>query len=148
VLLDPADEDSTSDLATLATIQAKVWSAAAAVGLLRTGEWMVDPREPRLTRDNVPVVFGPATWAAAAAEMRAYDTSTRAVRELPRSAGSWGSLPVAVISARGDQPAITHHRRIAALSTRGRHIVAATDDHYLHLAEPALALHHIRRIGR
>ncbi|MEV0999952.1 alpha/beta fold hydrolase [Nonomuraea sp. NPDC050202] len=148
VLLDVADEHSTDDLATLAGIQARVWSAAAAVGLLRTGAWMVDPRESRLTRGHVPVVFGPSTWAAAAAEMRAYDTSTRLVRALPRTAGSWGSLPLAVISARGDQPAIAHHRQIAALSTRGRHAVAPTDDHYLHLAEPALVLRHIRQIGR
>ncbi|MEO3892389.1 alpha/beta fold hydrolase [Nonomuraea sp. B5E05] len=147
VLLDPADEHSTNDLATPATIQAKVWSAVAAVGLLRTGDWMVDPREPRLTRDNVPVVFGPATWEAAAAEMRAYDTSTRAVRELPRTAGAWNSLPLVVISARGDQQTLTHHRQIAALSTHGRHIVAPVADHYLHLAEPALVLHHIRHIG-
>ncbi|GAA2888750.1 alpha/beta fold hydrolase [Nonomuraea rubra] len=148
VLLDPADEHTMKDLATPAAIQAGVWSAAAAVGLLRTGDWMVDPREPRLTRDNVPVVFGPATWEAAAAEMRTYDASTRAVREQPRTAGSWGSLPVIVLSARGDQPTITHHSQIAALSTRGRHIVASTDDHYLHLADPALVLHHIRGIAR
>jgi pimeloyl-ACP methyl ester carboxylesterase len=83
VLLDVADEHSTDDLATLAGIQARAWSAAAAVGLLRTGAWMVDPRETRLTRGHVPVVFGPSTWAAAAAEMRAYDTSTRLVRALP-----------------------------------------------------------------
>ncbi|MFD0661571.1 alpha/beta fold hydrolase [Thermocatellispora tengchongensis] len=147
VLLDPADEYSKDDLALLATIQAKAWSAATAVGLLRTGAWMVDPREPRLTRDNVPVVFGPSTWTAAAAEMRTYDTSTQALRKLPRTAGSWGSLPVAVISARPDQQIIAHHRQIAALSTRGRHIVAPTGDHYVHLAEPALVLHHIRQMA-
>ncbi|MEV4567875.1 alpha/beta fold hydrolase [Nonomuraea sp. NPDC049419] len=139
VLLDIADERNTG-LAAPATIQAHVWSFAAGAGLLRTGAWMVDPREPRLTRDNAPVVFGPATWAAAAAEMRAYDATVRAVRSLPRGPGSWGGLPLTVISAQDtrEQP--------ARLSTRGRHVVAATQDHYVHLAEPALVLREIHRV--
>ncbi|MEV4176059.1 alpha/beta fold hydrolase [Nonomuraea sp. NPDC049709] len=146
VLLDIVDEQSTTNPAALATAQANVWSFAAGVGLLRTGAWMVDPREPRLTRDNVPVVFGAATWAAAAAEMRWFDAGTRAVRGLPRVPGSWGPLPTTVISAGGNQETIEHHSRIANLSTRGRHIVAPTTDHYLHLADPALVLREIRQV--
>ncbi|GAA3164905.1 hypothetical protein GCM10020001_107310 [Nonomuraea salmonea] len=139
VLLDIADERNTG-LATPATIQAHVWSFAAGAGLLRTGAWMVDPREPRLTRANAPVVFGPATWAAAAAEMRAYDATVRAVRGLPSGPGSWGGLPLTVISAQDGG------ERTARLSTRERHVVAATQDHYVHLAEPALVLREIHRV--
>ncbi|MFB4263181.1 hypothetical protein [Nonomuraea sp. GTA35] len=68
--------------------------------------------------------------------------------DVARTAGSWGSLPLALISASGDQPAIARHRQIAAVSARGRHAVAPTDDHDPHLAEPALVLRHIRQIGR
>ncbi|MEO3876657.1 hypothetical protein ABGB18_48570 [Nonomuraea sp. B12E4] len=51
-----------------------------------------------------------------------------------------------VISAGGDQEAIEHHAQVAKLSTRGRHIVAPTTDHYPHLADPTPALREIRRI--
>ncbi|PRX66283.1 pimeloyl-ACP methyl ester carboxylesterase [Nonomuraea fuscirosea] len=146
VLLDVADERSGANPAALATVQANVWSFLAGVGLLRTGAWMTDPREPRLTRDNVPVVFGPGTWAAAAAEMRGFEASTRTVQDLPREPGSWGSLPLTVVSAAGDRETAEHHARIARLSTLGRHVVASSTDHYLHLADPALVAREIRRV--
>lgn len=147
VLLDVADERSGTNPASPATVQANVWSFLAGAGLLRTGAWMIDPREPRLTRDNVPVVFGPGTWAAAAAEMRGFDISTRTVQDLPREPGSWGSLPLTVVSAGGNRESAEHLAQIAKLSTLGRHVVAPTTDHYLHLADPALVSREITRVA-
>jgi pimeloyl-ACP methyl ester carboxylesterase len=109
---------------------------------------MIDPREPVATRDNAPIVYGAGTWRAAAAEMRDFDASTRAILALPHKPGCWGPVPLTVISARGDQKTTAHHADVARLSTLGRHIVAPTSDHYLHLAQPALVRAEIDRLTR
>jgi len=56
-------------------------------------------------------------------------------------------VPLVVISS-GEQPAevIGQHRRLAALSSRGRHIVAARSGHWIQFDEPELVVQTIRDI--
>lgn len=146
LLLDVADERD-AKAGSAARIQAIASRALATAGLFRTGSWMVDDREPRATRDHAAVVYGPATWRAAAAEMSAYGRTAALLKALPDSPGAWGDLPLSVVSVRTQASMIDHHRRLARLSTNSSHTVAPTDDHYLHLAVPDLVVEHVRRVS-
>ena len=60
---------------------------------------------------------------------------------------SLGDLPVVVISAESQPPECkTEHTRLAARSTRGRHIVAAGTGHWVHLDDADLVVRSIRDV--
>jgi len=58
-----------------------------------------------------------------------------------------GEVPLTIVSG-GDQPAdvLAHHRALARLSSRGRHIVAAESGHWIHLDEPDVVVGAIRDV--
>ena len=75
------------------------------------------------------------------------------------SADAWGGLPVVVISSADSSAADqTHHAALAAMSTRGKHVVAESGGHYVHYDDPDLVIEailgmlrtrrHERRLGR
>jgi pimeloyl-ACP methyl ester carboxylesterase len=59
----------------------------------------------------------------------------------------FGDLPLVVLSASNAEPSrIDDQERLAARSTRGRHIVAANSGHWIPLDEPALVVQTIRDV--
>jgi len=72
----------------------------------------------------------------------------RHLAALPRSAGEQaacgelGDIPTLVITG-GRQP---EQQRLAALSSRGRQIVAAGSGHWVHFDEPELVIEAIREV--
>ncbi|GAA5064880.1 pimeloyl-ACP methyl ester carboxylesterase [Thermocatellispora tengchongensis] len=59
--------------------------------------------------------------------------------------GAWADRPVVVIIPSGGPSAPA--QRLAALSTRGRLLVAPTTDHYVHAARPDLVIAAIRDVA-
>jgi pimeloyl-ACP methyl ester carboxylesterase len=72
---------------------------------------------------------------------------TKSAAEVANCEGPLGDLPMVVISAES-QPAAcrAEHARLAARSTRGRHIVAAGTGHWVHLDDAALVVASIRQV--
>lgn len=142
VLVDPTDPGATTALRAaqpLLAAQFAVMSAAGRLGIVRLwGEALVPDGAPSPARQHAPVVYGPSTADAAGAEAAASVDSAAQVRAALRP-GSLGDRPLVVIPA-ADQPpdALEALRAIARQSTRGRLVVAATSDHYVHYAQPGL----------
>ena len=72
---------------------------------------------------------------------------TKSAAEIANCVGPLGDLPMVVISA-DSQPAVcrAEHARLAARSTRGRHIVAAGTGHWVHLDDAELVVSSIRQV--
>jgi pimeloyl-ACP methyl ester carboxylesterase len=72
---------------------------------------------------------------------------TKSAAEIAHFEGPLGDLPMVVISAES-QPAVcrAEHARLAARSTRGRHIVAAGTGHWVHLDDAELVVRAIRQV--
>ncbi len=98
----------------------------------------------------------PETWPSVRAlwsQPKCFGGMARHLAGLPASAfeanecGALGDIPLVVISA-GRQPEASQldHERTAALSSRGRHIVAADSGHWVHLDQPELVVSAIRNV--
>ncbi len=150
VLIDVTDETADTALRIsqpLLAVQLTVDQFLARVGLLRLRtDALVPPEATASARANAVVVYGSASMATARAEALASVDSAAQVRATARP-GAWGNLPVVVICAAGQPESDTEHaRRVAALSSLGRVVVAATTDHYVHNAQPDLVLDEIGRV--
>jgi pimeloyl-ACP methyl ester carboxylesterase len=72
---------------------------------------------------------------------------TKSAAEIAGCDGAFGDLPMVVISAESQPSACkAEHARLAARSTRGRHIVAARTGHWVHLDDPDLVVRSIREV--
>jgi pimeloyl-ACP methyl ester carboxylesterase len=61
--------------------------------------------------------------------------------------GDLGDIPLVVITAASQSEAVRQeHARIAALSTRGRQVVASVGGHWIHLDEPELVIGAVRDV--
>ncbi|MEV7005386.1 alpha/beta hydrolase [Streptosporangium sp. NPDC051022] len=151
VLIDVTDETAVTALRIsrpLLGLQFTVNRFVARLGLLRlwTGAFL-PPEATAEARAAATVVYGSASMAAARAEAWASVDSAAQVGATVRP-GAWGDLPVTVICAAGQPEADTEHaRRVAALSSRGRLVVAATTEHYVQNAQPDLVLDEIGRVA-
>jgi len=98
----------------------------------------------------------PDTWPSVRAlwsQPKCFGGMARHLAGLPASAfevnefGSLGNLPLVVISA-GRKPEASRldHQRTAALSSRGRHIVAEGSGHWIHLDDPEIVVSAIRQV--
>lgn len=104
------------------------------------------PGATAAARAGATVVYGDRSMAAARAEAWASADSAAQVAATVRPR-AWGDLPAVVISAGGQPAEVTDHaRRLAALSARGRLVVAATTDHYVQNAEPGLVLDAVHEV--
>ncbi len=72
---------------------------------------------------------------------------TKSASELAARLGPLGDLPMIVISAES-QPVVckAEHKRLAALSTRGQHVVARGTGHWVHLDDATLVVEAIRYV--
>ncbi len=109
-----------------------------------------------LPSDVVPVARSFAgsrrSMVALLSELRHIRTSAQQLRNLRMLS----NIPLVVISHRIHESTGTRARRdrlwmdmqaeLARRSTRGRHVIAATDDHYVHLREPQLVVDSIRSV--
>jgi pimeloyl-ACP methyl ester carboxylesterase len=96
------------------------------------------------------------TWPAVQAhwsQPKSFRSMARHLGSLPASAaeiaacGGLGQIPLVVITAASQPEACrAEHRSIAALSTRGRHVVATMGGHWIHLDEPELVVQAIREV--
>ena len=72
---------------------------------------------------------------------------TKSARELSRSLRPFGNLPMIVISAESQPLACkAEHQGLAALSTRGQHVVARGTGHWVHLDDGPLVVEAIRSV--
>ena len=95
-------------------------------------------------------------WPAVAAhwsQPRCFLSMARHLAGLPRSAreiaamDDLGDLPLVVITAASQREACrAEHARIAALSSRGRHVIASVGGHWIHLDEPELIAQAVRDV--
>ncbi|MBE1559126.1 alpha/beta fold hydrolase [Nonomuraea africana] len=150
VLVDVTDETAVGALAISRPLMAAHFTAyqvAARLGLVRLmGDALVPPEATAAARRHAVVVYGAGSMAAARAEAWAGVDSAAQVRATVRPR-AWGDLPVVVISAAGQPAAVTEQARgLAALSTRGRLVIATTTDHYVQHAQPDLVLDTIREV--
>ena len=82
-------------------------------------------------------------YVSMSAHLAALDDTLRALRNLPLN------CPVTVISAADTPPdGMVEHQAIAALSARGRHIVARGSGHWIQFDEPDLVIDAIRQVVR
>jgi pimeloyl-ACP methyl ester carboxylesterase len=66
---------------------------------------------------------------------------------LAASSGGYGDLPLVTISSTNpDAHRATRQNALAALSTRGRHVVAANSGHWIPLDEPGIVVAEVRRM--
>ncbi|MFI6601441.1 alpha/beta fold hydrolase [Nonomuraea sp. NPDC050536] len=150
VLVDPSVEDQADSVGRpilIAQFAAYEW--AARVGIVRAFSGALLPADaPAELRRQAPVLYGAASMTAARAESMSIMESAAQVRALPGDGTPWGARPVTVISASGQPPATEAlHAKLAALSSRGRHVVADTDDHYVHYARPRLVVNAIQEVA-
>ncbi|MDP9864794.1 MULTISPECIES: alpha/beta fold hydrolase [Streptosporangium] len=150
VLIDVTDETAVTALRIsrpLLAVQFTVNQLVARLGLLRlSGDALVPPGATAAARAGATVVYGDRSMAAARAEAWASADSAAQVAATVRPR-AWGDLPAVVISAGGQPAEVTDHaRRLAALSARGRLVVAATTDHYVQNAEPGLVLDAVHEV--
>jgi hypothetical protein len=89
----------------------------------------------------------PAFFEALGSQIASMPASAREVLDV--SAGGYGDLPLVTIS-RADLDDHTRRRQdaVAALSTRGRHIVARHGGHWVPLDDPGLIVDVIREMHR
>ncbi|MEV8633867.1 alpha/beta hydrolase [Streptosporangium sp. NPDC051023] len=151
VLIDVTDETAVTALQIsrpLLAVQLTVNQLVARTGLLRLrGDALVPPEATAAARAAATVVYGSGSMAAARAEAWASVDSAAQVSATARP-GAWGDLPVVVICAAGQPESDTEHaRRIAALSSRGRPVVATTTEHYVQNAQPDLVLDEIGKVA-
>ncbi|SCL21564.1 Pimeloyl-ACP methyl ester carboxylesterase [Micromonospora pallida] len=149
VLVDVTDERGIGELEASAPIvrtQMTAFRFAARTGLVRLFPGLAVPADaPPAVRAHAAVVYRSTSMAAAADEAAASADSARLVQSTVRP-GAWRTWPVVVISAAGQpREALDQHARLAALSSRGQHVVAAIDDHYVHYGQPELVLDAVRR---
>ncbi|WP_171074216.1 alpha/beta fold hydrolase [Nonomuraea basaltis] len=150
VLIDVTDENAADALnlsRPLLAAQFTVNGLLARTGLLRlSGEALVPAEATAPARVHASVVYGGRSMDAARAEAWSVLDSAAQVRATVRP-GAWGDRPVVVIVPSG-QPAIAvdQARRLAALSTRGRLMIAATAEHYVQAAQPELVIGAIRDV--
>ncbi|ACZ91395.1 alpha/beta fold hydrolase [Streptosporangium roseum] len=150
VLIDVTDETAVTALQIsrpLLAVQLTVNQLIARLGLLRLlGDALVPAEATTTARTHALVVYGDRSMAAARAESWASVDSAAQVRATVRPR-AWGDLPAVVISAGGQPPEVTEHaRRLAALSARGRLVVATTTEHYVQNAQPDLVLDAIHEV--
>lgn len=150
VLLDVSDENAITELKTakpLLITQFTLESWAARLGVVRLfGDALIPDNAPPRARQDRPVVYRAGSLAAAGAEASASVDSAREVQATVRTE-AWGDKPVLVIAAAGQPPgALDAQRRLAALSSRGRLLVADSADHYVHYAQPDLVVRSVRQI--
>ncbi|WP_214110249.1 alpha/beta fold hydrolase [Acrocarpospora catenulata] len=150
VLVDVMDETGTEELGAarpFLAAQFTLYQVAARLGLVRLlGDAVTPSGAPEQARKAAPIVYGSCSMAAARAEGWASLDSAAEVRATVRP-GAWGNLPVIVIAAaRQPDRALGHYRDLAALSTRGRLVVANSPEHYVQYAEPRLVLDAIREV--
>jgi pimeloyl-ACP methyl ester carboxylesterase len=98
----------------------------------------------------------PELWPAVAAHWsrpKCFVAMARHLSGLPRSAreiaatGSLGAMPLVVITAASQPPAVREeHARIARLSSRGRHVIAGAGGHWIHLDQPDVVVRAIRDV--
>jgi pimeloyl-ACP methyl ester carboxylesterase len=151
VLIDVTDETAVEALQIsrpLMAVHFTAYQVAARLGILRLmGDSFVPAEATAAARRHAVVVYESGSMAAARAEAWAGVDSAAQVRATVR-ARAWGDLPVVVISAAGQPAAVTEQARaLAALSTRGRLVVATTTDHYVQHGQPDLVLDAIREVA-
>ncbi|MEV4377170.1 alpha/beta hydrolase [Streptosporangium sp. NPDC049644] len=144
VLIDVTDETAETALRIsrpLISAQFTLSQLIARLGLLRLLDDVFVPADATATaRAHATVVYGSSSMAAGRAEAWASVDSAAQIRATVRPK-AWGDLPVVVISAGGQPPeAVAHARSLAALSARGRLVVADTTEHYVQNAQPDLVL--------
>jgi pimeloyl-ACP methyl ester carboxylesterase len=102
----------------------------------------------KLPEDAYPVVQ--MHWSQPKS-FRALGDHLRALEETAACVGRIAALPDVplVIISSSDQPStvIEKHRALAALSTRGRHIIAPHAGHWVHLDDPGLVVETIRQVA-
>ncbi|GIH80260.1 alpha/beta hydrolase [Planobispora longispora] len=144
VLVDVSDASGKSDAAIEAGVplmigQTRLYGLAARLGLVRwAGGWLLPETTTAPGREHAPVVYGPGSLEAATREAESFLAGTRQVHATERP-GAWGDMPVVVIAARAGGPPGTYES-LAKLSTRGRYVLADTDEHYVHLARQDLVV--------
>jgi pimeloyl-ACP methyl ester carboxylesterase len=149
VLVDVTDERGIGELEASAPVvrtQMTAFRFAARTGLVRLFPGLaVTADAPPAVREHAAVVYRSTSMAAAADEAAAFVASARLVQSTVRP-GAWGAWPVVVISAAGQsRGTLDQHAQLAALSSRGHHVVATTDDHYVYYGQPELVLDAVRR---
>ncbi|MFG3421846.1 alpha/beta fold hydrolase [Micromonospora sp. NPDC048063] len=150
VLVDVTDERQTGTLQASGPVvraQMAAFQFAARIGAVRLAPGIAaSTGAPREVRENAAVVYRSASMAAAASEAEASVDSARLVQSTVRP-GAWQDRPVVVISAAGQsREVLEHHAQLAALSSRGRHVIADTTDHYVHYGQPQLVVDAVRRV--
>ncbi|WP_431898356.1 alpha/beta fold hydrolase [Nonomuraea sp. bgisy101] len=150
VLIDVTDENAVQALhmsRPLLAAQFTVNGLLARVGLLRLfSDALVPSDATTAARAQALVVYGSRSMEAARAEAWAALDSAAQVRGTVRP-GAWGNLPVVVIIP-AYQPAVAveQARRLAALSSRGKFLIAATSEHYVQHAQPGLVIDAVRAV--
>lgn len=151
VLIDPTNEEAliaAGDPAPV-IITTRLQGLLAELGVVRLFGRSIVPGSvgampPPEVLDAVPVLYGAPSQGTAVRELEASVESAMSVRESV-SADAWGGLPVVVISSAdssaADQP---HHATLAAMSTRGIHVVAESGGHYVHYDDPELVIEAVR----
>ncbi|MFB9205900.1 alpha/beta fold hydrolase [Nonomuraea spiralis] len=146
VLVDATDEGAAAAMRVsrpLVAAQLTVNQALARIGLLRlAGDLLVPGDATAAARAAAPVVYGPGSMVAARAEAWASLDSAREVADAAREPA--GPPVVVVIPSGGPPDALDQARRVAARSTRGRVVVAATSEHYVQYWQPDLVVAAIR----
>ncbi|RVX39059.1 pimeloyl-ACP methyl ester carboxylesterase [Nonomuraea polychroma] len=151
VLIDVTDEtadDAMSLSRPLLATAFTTYGLLARAGLLRlAGDALVPGEATAFARAHAPVVYGDRSMHAARAEAWSGLDSAEQVRTTVRP-GVWGDRPVAVVVPSG-QPdtALDRARRLAALSSRGRLVIAGTAEHYVQAFQPALVIDTIRDVA-
>ncbi|MGI5285698.1 alpha/beta fold hydrolase [Nonomuraea polychroma] len=151
VLIDVTDEtavDAMNLSRPLLATQFTGYGLLARAGLLRlAGDALVPAEATAFARAHAPVVYGGRSMDTARAEAWSGLESAAQVRATVRP-GAWGDRPVAVVVPAG-QPAtaVDRARRLAALSSRGRLVVAGTAEHYVQAFEPGLVIDTIREVA-
>ncbi|MEO3776559.1 alpha/beta hydrolase [Micromonospora sp. B11E3] len=149
VLVDVTDERAVGALKASSPVirtQMTAFRFAARIGAVRLFPGLAVPAAaPSPVREHAAVVYRSTSMAAAADEAEASVDSARLVRSTVRPQ-AWRAWPVVVISAAGQpREALDHDARLAALSSAGQHVVAATEDHYVHYGQPELVVDAVRR---
>ena len=106
----------------------------------------------RMRRQKLP----PERWPAVAAHWsrpKCFVSMARHLADLRASAseiaatGSLGDLPLVVLTAASQPPAVREeHARIARLSSRGRHVVVGAGGHWIHLDQPEVVVRATRDV--
>lgn len=153
VLIDPTNEEAVIAAGdpTLPIVERRVQGLLAELGLARLiGQSLVRAavggNPPPEVLDAVPVLYGADSQAATVAELQASVESARRVQQTVH-AGAWGDVRVVVSSGANSTPTDrAHHSALAALSSRGQHIVADSGGHYVHYDQPDLVIEAVQSV--